>query len=61
MDQKTEKWARTCSVPEAGEVLGIGRNAAYAAAQRGEIPVIQIGKKKRVSAAWIDKKLEAAE
>jgi hypothetical protein len=61
MDQKTEKRARTCSVPEAGEVLGIGRNASYAAAARGEIPVIQIGKKKRVSLAWIERKLEGAE
>jgi excisionase family DNA binding protein len=32
------------SVPEAGRLLGLGRNAAYAAAQRGDIPTIRIGK-----------------
>jgi Helix-turn-helix domain len=31
-------------VPEAGEMLGLNRNAAYAAAKRGDIPVIRIGK-----------------
>jgi len=33
----------TCTVPEAGEVLGIGRDAAYAAAGRGEIPTLRLG------------------
>jgi hypothetical protein len=32
------------SVPEAGRLLGLGRNAAYAAAQRGDLPTIRIGK-----------------
>ena len=35
----------TITVPEAGKRLGIGRNAAYAAAARGEIPVVRIGKR----------------
>ena len=35
----------TISVPEAGERLGIGRNAAYEAARRGDIPVVRIGKR----------------
>jgi excisionase family DNA binding protein len=39
---------RTITVPEAGEMLGIGRNQAYEAAARGEIPVIRIGKKRMV-------------
>ena len=33
----------TYSVDEAAVVLGIGRNAAYEAARRGDIPVIRIG------------------
>ena len=33
----------TCTVPEAGEALGIGRDAAYAAAGRGEIPTLRLG------------------
>lgn len=32
------------TVPEAGEKLGLGRNAAYEAAARGDIPTIKIGK-----------------
>ena len=33
----------TYTIPEAGRILGIGRNSAYEAARRGEIPVIRIG------------------
>lgn len=33
------------SVPEAGALIGLSRNAAYVAAKRGEIPTIKIGKK----------------
>ena len=35
--------ALTVSVPAAGKLLGLGRNAAYEAAARGEIPSIRIG------------------
>lgn len=38
----------TITVPEAGEVLGIGRSAAYIAAERGEIPVLHFGRLLRV-------------
>ena len=31
-------------VPEAGAKLGLGRNASYAAAKRGDIPTIKIGR-----------------
>jgi excisionase family DNA binding protein len=48
------------TVPEAGEMLGIGRNAAYAAAQRGDIPVIKIGKLKRVPVRAIEAMLDRA-
>ncbi|HUF80028.1 MAG TPA: helix-turn-helix domain-containing protein [Burkholderiales bacterium] len=33
----------TLSVVEAGRRLGIGRNAAYEAARKGEIPTLRIG------------------
>jgi excisionase family DNA binding protein len=32
------------TVPEAGEKLGLNKNAAYAAAARGDIPTIRLGK-----------------
>jgi hypothetical protein len=31
------------SVPEAGALIGLGRNASYAAANDGRIPVMKIG------------------
>ena len=50
----------TMSVPEAGSVLGISRNAAYAAAARGEIPVIRIGGRLLVPAAALERMLKTA-
>lgn len=35
----------TITLPEAGQVLGIGRDAAYAAAARGEIPSLRCGRR----------------
>jgi excisionase family DNA binding protein len=35
----------TMTVEAAAKILGIGRNQAYAAAARGELPVIRIGKR----------------
>ncbi len=35
----------TITVPEAGAALGIGRGAAYAAAARGEIPTLALGRR----------------
>ncbi|WP_206069835.1 helix-turn-helix domain-containing protein [Knoellia koreensis] len=35
----------TVTVPEAGRALGIGRDAAYAAAERGEIPTLRLGRR----------------
>ena len=39
------------TVPEAGALLGLNRNASYEAAKRGDIPTITIGKRKRVPKA----------
>jgi excisionase family DNA binding protein len=49
---------KTLSVPEAGRWLGIGRNAAYEAARRGEIPTIRIGRLLRVPVVALERKLE---
>jgi excisionase family DNA binding protein len=35
----------TLTVPEAGQLLGLGRSAAYEAARRKEIPTIRIGRR----------------
>ncbi len=35
----------TCSVPEFAEIVGMSRNAAYIAIQRGDVKAIRIGKK----------------
>ncbi len=46
-----------CTVPEAGEILDLGRWASYEASKRGEIEVIEIGRLKKVSIAWLAVKL----
>jgi len=40
----------TYSIPEAGAMADLGRNASYAAAKRGEIPTMRFGRVKRVPA-----------
>lgn len=35
----------TITVPEAAKVLGLGRKQAYAAAARGAIPTLRIGRR----------------
>jgi excisionase family DNA binding protein len=56
-----EERTKTLSVPEAGKWLGIGRNAAYEAARRGEIPTIKIGRLLRVPVVALERKLEVSE
>ena len=58
MNEKTE--AVTMSVPEAGRRLGIGRNSAYDAAARGELPTIKIGRRLLVPRAAFERMLERA-
>jgi hypothetical protein len=48
-------------VPEAGAMLGLNKNAAYAAAKRGDFPTIRIGKLIRVPKAAFHQMLESAE
>jgi hypothetical protein len=50
------------SIPDAGRVaFHLSRNAAYAAAKRGEIETMEFGGKKLVATTWIRKKLGLAE
>jgi excisionase family DNA binding protein len=47
-------------VPEAGAMLGLTRNGSYAAAKRGDIPTIKLGKLLKVPKAAFHKLLEDA-
>ena len=50
----------TMTVDEAAKCLGIGRNSAYEAVQRGEIPVIRIGKRLLVPVVALERMLAEA-
>ena len=51
---------QTISVPKAGrDYYGLGRNAAYNAAKRGDIPTIRIGKILRVPIRALEQQLNA--
>ena len=55
MTEKTmDEMRLTCSVPEAARLLGIGRDAAYAAAARGEIPTLRLGRRLVVPLAQLE-------
>ena len=60
MPEFAEKDRVTLDVPEAGKLLGLGRNAAYEAAAKGEIPTIRIGKRILVPRAAFERMLENA-
>jgi excisionase family DNA binding protein len=51
---------KTLSVVEAGRWLGIGRNASYEAARRGEIPTVRIGRLLRVPVVVLERMLDRA-
>ncbi len=52
---------KTISVPDAGRIyLGIGRDAAYEAARRGDLPIIRVGKLMRVPVVAMERMLEEA-
>ncbi len=48
---------QTLTIAEAARALGIGRNQAYEAAHRGEIPTIKIGKRLLVPRIAFEKML----
>jgi hypothetical protein len=48
----------TMSVPTAGKAVGIdGRNQAYEAAKRGEIPTLRFGRLLKVPTRWVRQQL----
>jgi hypothetical protein len=52
---------KTITVPEAGkEYFGLSRNASYAAAERGDIPTIKIGRLLRVPIRALEEKLNVS-
>ena len=53
---------KTISVPRAGkEYFGLSRNASYAAAARGEIPVLRIGRLLKVPVVAMERRLQAVD
>jgi hypothetical protein len=52
---------QTISVPEAGKrYYGLSRNGSYAAARRGEIPTIKVGRLSRVPVRAMARLLDTA-
>jgi excisionase family DNA binding protein len=47
----------TYSVPEAGHIVGLGKNASYDAARRGQLPVLRFGRLLRVPRAALERML----
>jgi excisionase family DNA binding protein len=58
-NEQTELKVETYTVPEAGQILGLCRNAAYGAARRGEIPTVKFGARLRVPKRALLRPLEA--
>jgi hypothetical protein len=56
-----DKTPLTITVPEAGKrYFGLGYNSSYAAAHRGDIPTIRIGKLLRVPVRLMEQMLDRA-
>jgi excisionase family DNA binding protein len=58
---KTQLSRRTYSVVEAAALLGIGRNGAYEAIARGDLPAIRLGKRLVVPKATVNRMLGIVE
>jgi hypothetical protein len=53
---------KTISIEEAGKTyFNLSRNGSYAAADRGDIPTIRIGRLRRVPVIAMEKRLAAVE
>jgi excisionase family DNA binding protein len=55
------KQPETYSVPDAGRRLGLGRNASYEAARRGELPVLRFGRRLVVPRTAFERMLAEAQ
>ncbi len=51
----------TLSLPEAAAVLGVSRPHIYVLASRGQLPLIQLGRRRVVSAPLLVKRLTSPE
>jgi hypothetical protein len=57
----SENNPKTLSIPEAGRLyFALAPGAAYRAALSGDLPTVQVGKRRRVSVIALERKLEAA-
>jgi excisionase family DNA binding protein len=56
---RQEQLPPTMSATEAGEFLGIGRNAVYEAVHRGDLPSLRISSRIRIPTHALLKKLES--
>ena len=52
---------RAYNVPEAGAMIGLGRNGSYEAAKRGEIPTIRVGRRLKVPKKTWDRIVDGEE
>jgi hypothetical protein len=43
--------------PDTGTILDLSRGGTYAAAERGDIKTIRVGRLRKVPTAWLKKKL----
>lgn len=50
----------TLSIPEAGRVVGLGINGSYRAAKEGQLPTVDLGKRKKVPTEMLKKMLGLA-
>jgi len=56
-----DKEKLTLTVEETAKILGVGRNSAYEAIARGEIPVVKVGKRLLVPKAALETLLAAGQ
>jgi hypothetical protein len=60
-DDITDHQPKTLAVPEAGRrYFDLGRNASYAAAKRGDIPTIRMGRLLRAPVVALERRLQEA-
>jgi excisionase family DNA binding protein len=48
---------QTLTIEEAAKVLGVGRNSAYLAAERGDLPTIRLGRRLLVPRSALERLL----
>ncbi|TAK30440.1 MAG: DNA-binding protein [Chloroflexota bacterium] len=56
--ERSERWVLT--IEEAAKLLGLGRNGAYEAVRRGDVPSIKIGRRLFVPKAALQRMLDTA-